>query len=217
MKKLLTALKYFFLALGLLFLEQLPTAFIAADQPFWQSALIILALLIVAALTVFVAKRVGLLNHLKDLKTWKAWKTILVGFVVLTIVKYIGGVVLLLENGIGANTENQAALEQLGMSPLLLIVLTAIAAPIVEETVMRGLILGRVFNNSYLGVILSSLLFGLLHIPTNIGSWIIYGGMGLVLAVVYHKTQKLEYTIAIHFINNALGVLLMLLLTYVAY
>ena len=212
MKKLLTALKYFFLALGLLFLEQLPTAFIAADQPFWQSALIILALLIVAALTVFVAKRVGLLNHLKDLKTWKAWKTILVGFVVLTIVKYIGGVVLLLENGIGANTENQAALEQLGMSPLLLIVLTAIAAPIVEETVMRGLILGRLFNNSYLGVILSSLLFGLLHIPTNIGSWIIYGGMGLVLAVVYHKTQKLEYTIAIHFINNALGVLLMLLL-----
>lgn len=212
MKKLLTALKYFFLALGLLFLEQLPTAFIAADQPFWQSALIILALLIVADLTVFVAKRVGLLNHLKDLKTWKAWKTILVGFVVLTIVKYIGGVVLLLENGIGANTENQAALEQLGMSPLLLIVLTAIAAPIVEETVMRGLILGRVFNNSYLGVILSSLLFGLLHIPTNIGSWIIYGGMGLVLAVVYHKTQKLEYTIAIHFINNALGVLLMLLL-----
>lgn len=212
MKKLLTALKYFFLALGLLFLEQLPTAFIAADQPFWQSALIILALLIVAALTVFVAKRVGLLNYLKDLKTWKAWKTILVGFVVLTIVKYIGGVVLLLENGIGANTENQAALEQLGMSPLLLVVLTAIAAPIVEETVMRGLILGRLFNNSYLGVILSSLLFGLLHIPTNIGSWIIYGGMGLVLAVVYHKTQKLEYTIAIHFINNALGVLLMLLL-----
>ncbi|WP_270627757.1 CPBP family intramembrane glutamic endopeptidase [Streptococcus pasteurianus] len=211
MKKFLTALKYFFLALGLLFLEQLPTAFIAADQPFWQSALIILALLIVAALTVFVAKRVGLLNYLKDLKTWKAWKTILVGFVVLTIVKYIGGVVLLLENGIGANTENQAALEQLGMSPLLLVVLTAIAAPIVEETVMRGLILGRLFNNSYLGVILSSLLFGLLHIPTNIGSWIIYGGMGLVLAVVYHKTQKLEYTIAIHFINNALGVLFMIL------
>lgn len=151
------------------------------------------------------------MSHLEELKTWKAWKTILVGFVVLTIVKYIGGVVLLLENGIGANTENQAALEQLGMSPLLLVVLTAIAAPIVEETVMRGLILGRLFNNSYLGVILSSLLFGLLHIPTNIGSWIIYGGMGLVLAVVYHKTQKLEYTIAIHFINNALGVLFMIL------
>lgn len=211
MKKFLTALKYFFLALGLLFLEQLPTAFIAADQPFWQSALIILALLIIAALTVFVAKRVGLLNYLEELKTWQAWKTVLIGLVVLTVVKYIGGIILLLENGIGANTENQAALEQLGMSPLLLVVLTAIAAPIVEETVMRGLILGRTFNNSYFGVIISSLLFGLLHMPTNIGSWVIYGGMGLVLAVVYHKTQKLEYTIAIHFINNALGVLFMIL------
>ena len=211
MKKFLTALKYFFLALGLLFLEQLPTAFIAADQPFWQVALIILALLVVAVFTVYVAKRVGLLNHLEELKTWQAWKTVLIGFVVLTVVKFIGGIILLLENGLGANTENQAALEQLGMSPLLLVVLTAIAAPIVEETVMRGLILGRTFNNSYFGVIISSLLFGLLHMPTNIGSWVIYGGMGLVLAVVYHKTQKLEYTIAIHFINNALGVLFMLL------
>ena len=211
MKKFLTALKYFFLALGLLFLEQLPTAFIAADQPFWQSAVISLSLLVIAVFTVFVAKRVGLLSHLEDLKTWEAWKTVLIGYVAILVVEYLGRIVLVLEEGLDANTVNQSTLEQLGMSPLLLVALTVIVAPIVEETVMRGLILGRVFNNSYLGVILSSLLFGLLHMPTDIGSWIIYGGMGLVLAIVYHKTQKLEYTIAIHFINNALGVLLMLL------
>lgn len=211
MKKFLTALKYFFLALGLLFLEQLPTAFIAADQPFWQSAVISLSLLVIAVFTVFVAKRVGLLSHLEDLKTWEAWKTVLIGYVAILVVEYVGRIVLILEEGLDANTVNQSTLEQLGMSPLLLVALTVIVAPIVEETVMRGLILGRVFNNSYLGVILSSLLFGLLHMPTDIGSWIIYGGMGLVLAIVYHKTQKLEYTIAIHFINNALGVLLMLL------
>lgn len=56
MKKFLTALKYFFLALGLILLEQLPTAFITANQPFWQSVLITLALLVVAAFTVYVAK-----------------------------------------------------------------------------------------------------------------------------------------------------------------
>lgn len=212
MKKILTVLKYFFLALGLLFLEQLPTAFIAADQPFWQSAVISLSLLVIAVFTVFVAKRVGLLSHLEDLKTWEAWKTVLIGYVAILVVEYVGRIVLVLEEGLDANTVNQSTLEQLGISPLLLVALTVIVAPIVEETVMRGLILGRVFNNSYLGVILSSLLFGLLHMPTDIGSWIIYGGMGLVLAIVYHKTQKLEYTIAIHFINNALGVLLMLLL-----
>lgn len=211
MKKFLTALKYFFLALGLILLEQLPTAFITANQPFWQSVLITLALLVVAAFTVYVAKRVGLLSHLEDLKTWEAWKTVLIGYVAILVVEYVGRIILVLEEGLDANTVNQSTLEQLGMSPLLLVALTVIVAPIVEETVMRGLILGRVFNNSYLGVILSSLLFGLLHMPTDIGSWIIYGGMGLVLAIVYHKTQKLEYTIAIHFINNALGVLLMLL------
>ncbi|WP_315460054.1 type II CAAX endopeptidase family protein [uncultured Streptococcus sp.] len=211
MKKFLTALKYFFLALGLILLEQLPTAFITANQPFWQSAVISLSLLVIAVFTVFVAKRVGLLSHLEDLKTWEAWKTVLIGYVAILVVEYVGRIVLVLEEGLDANTVNQSTLEQLGMSPLLLVALTVIVAPIVEETVMRGLILGRVFNNSYLGVILSSLLFGLLHMPTDIGSWIIYGGMGLVLAIVYHKTQKLEYTIAIHFINNALGVLLMLL------
>ncbi len=211
MKKFLTALKYFFLALGLLFLEQLPTAFITKNQPFWQSLVIVLALLVVVAITIYVAKRVGLLNHLADLKTAKAWKTILLGFIGILLVEYAGRFVLILEKGLGADTVNQATLEQLGMSPLLLIVWAAIAAPIAEETIIRGLILGRVFNNSYLGVVISSLLFGLLHMPTDIGSWIIYGGMGLVLALIYHKTEKLEYTIGIHFINNALEVLVMLL------
>ncbi len=211
MKNFLTALKYFFLALGLLFLEQLPTAFITKNQPFWQSLMIVLALLVVVAITIYVAKRVGLLNHLADLKTAKAWKTILLGFIGILLVEYAGRFVLILEKGLSADTVNQATLEQLGMSPLLLIVWAAIAAPIAEETIIRGLILGRVFNNSYLGVVISSLLFGLLHMPTDIGSWIIYGGMGLVLALIYHKTEKLEYTIGIHFINNALEVLVMLL------
>ncbi|MCF2666249.1 CPBP family intramembrane glutamic endopeptidase [Streptococcus alactolyticus] len=212
MKRFVTAVGYFFLAFALIFLEQLPTVFIRANQPFNQTLGITLALLVVSIFTIYVARRVGFLKQLEDLKTWQSWKIILIGFTALTVVKYIGGVILVLEKGLDANTGNQAAIEQVGMSPILLITLTVITAPIVEETVMRGLILGKVFNNSYLGVLLSSFLFGLLHMPTDLGSWIIYGGMGLVLALIYHRTQKLEYTIAVHFINNALGVLFMLLL-----
>lgn len=211
MKKYLIPLRDFCIAFALIILEQFPTAFIKPNQPVWQSVWIAFAFLAVAILTGYIAKRMQLLNHARDFKTWKAWQVILVGFVLLTLVKYIGGIVLMLENGLGANTQNQMALEQLGLSPILLIVLTIIVAPMVEETVMRGIILGRLFKNSYLGVIVSSFLFGLLHMPSDIGSWIIYGGMGLVLALVYHKTEKLEYTIAIHLINNALGVFLMLL------
>jgi membrane protease YdiL (CAAX protease family) len=47
--------------------------------------------------------------------------------------------------------------------------------------------------------------------PTDLGSWILYGGMGLVLALVYQKTKKLEYSIAVHALNNFLGVLSLIL------
>lgn len=211
MKKFLTALRYFFLALGLILLEQLPTAFITANQPFWQLLIIILTLLLVVALTVLVAKRVHLLSPMSEFKLSRTITIALGGFLALTLVKMLGGILLVLQEGVRANTQNQAAIEQL--PPLLLVVLTVIVAPIVEEIVMRGLLMGKVFNNSYLGLVISSLLFGLLHLPTNLGSWVIYGGMGFVLGFIYKKTKTLEYTIMVHFLNNALGVVTMLLLT----
>ena len=75
----------------------------------------------------------------------------------------------------------------------------------------RGLIVKQAFHFSKLGVLVSSLLFGALHMPTDLGSWILYGGMGLVLAMIYRKTQKLEFSIAVHALNNFLGVLSMIL------
>ncbi|WP_411198121.1 CPBP family glutamic-type intramembrane protease [Streptococcus salivarius] len=44
----------------------------------------------------------------------------------------------------------------------------------------------------------------------SIGAWIIYSGMGVVLATVYRTTKKLEYGIMAHMINNALAVSMML-------
>ena len=114
MKRFVTAVGYFFLAFALIFLEQLPTVFIRANQPFNQTLGITLALLVVSIFTIYVARRVGFLKQLEDLKTWQAWKIILIGFTALTVVKYIGGVILVLEKGLDANTGNQAAIEQVG-------------------------------------------------------------------------------------------------------
>jgi predicted metal-dependent membrane protease len=44
----------------------------------------------------------------------------------------------------------------------------------------------------------------------SIGAWIIYSGMGVVLATIYRTTKKLEYGIMAHVINNALAVSMML-------
>ena len=99
------------------------------------------------------------------------------------------------------------------MNPIILITRSVIMAPIVEELVFRGLLMTRVFNsNSIVGLIVSSFLFGLVHIPNSVGAWIIYGGMGVALATVYRTTKKLEYSIMAHMINNTLAVSMMLFL-----
>ena len=168
--------------------------------------MLILAFLVVTLVTVLIAKRLGFLNHASQLLTRGAWKSIFMGFLVMIPVRMLGGITLVLEHGTKANTLNQSVIENLGMSPALLFVMTVVAAPIVEEFVFK-----QAFHFSKLGVLVSSLLFGALHMPTDLGSWILYGGMGLVLAMIYRKTQKLEFSIAVHALNNFLGVLSMIL------
>lgn len=43
MKKLVSFFKYLGLAVGVIFLEQLPIAFLRKNQPFWQTFMLILA------------------------------------------------------------------------------------------------------------------------------------------------------------------------------
>ena len=116
-----------------------------------------------------------------------------------------------------SNSTNQEIIENAHMNPFVLITVTVIMAPIVEELIFRGLLMGRVFNSdSIVGLILSSLLFGLVHMPNSIGVWIIYAGMGFTLGTVYRKFQKLEYCIMAHMINNSIAVSMMLLLQLLA-
>lgn len=92
-----------------------------------------------------------------------------------------------------------------------------IGLAIVEELYVRGLLLNlmeRLLNpksNSTLwAVILSSLIFGLGHIPGTLGMPISVtiakvvwtGGMGIYLGMVYKKTNNLWIPILIHFIIN---------------
>ena len=116
-----------------------------------------------------------------------------------------------------SNSTNQEAIENAHMNPFLLITFTVIMAPIVEELVFRGLLMGRVFNpDSIVGLIVSGLLFGLVHTPNSIGVWIVYAGMGFVLGIAYRKFQKLEYCIMAHIINNTIAVSMLLLLQLLA-
>ena len=205
---------YLLLAFLIFYIEQVSTAFVRIKDVRAVSLLILVTLLISAG-ALFLGKRVGLLEGFKALSSLKAWGMIGLTDLGIYIATNVGMSVMRME-GI-SNTTNQAAIENAHMNPFLLITFTVIMAPIVEELVFRGLLMGRIFTpDSIVGLIVSSLLFGLVHMPNSIGVWIVYAGMGFVLGIAYRKFQKLEYCIMAHMINNSIAVSMMLLLQLLA-
>lgn len=80
--------------------------------------------------------------------------------------------------------------------------LGVVLAPVVEELCFRGIILHR-WSQKWSprdGVILSSLLFGLIH--TNLIGAVIFG---FVMSVLYIKTRSLWVPIFCHVVNNAVA------------
>lgn len=205
---------YLLLAFLILIIIQGPTIYLGVKDASLVSLLVFL-LLLKSAGALFLGKRLGLLEGFKTLSSLKAWGMIGLTYLGIYIVTRIGAMVMMME-GV-SNSTNQATIENIHMNPFVLITFTVIMAPIVEELVFRGILMGRVFNpDSIVGLILSSLLFGLAHMPNSIGVWIVYAGMGFVLGTVYRKCQKLEYCIMAHMINNSIAVSMMLLLQFLA-
>lgn len=86
-------------------------------------------------------------------------------------------------------------------------VIAVILAPLIEETVFRGLIqhyLSACFNPAA-AVILASAAFGLWH--RNLGQFIYTFLFGLITGSVYEITGRLHHCILIHFIMNLTAVL----------
>lgn len=95
--------------------------------------------------------------------------------------------------------DNQSILTMIG---------TAIAAPIIEEIIFRGLIFDRLKKGMpvVLAAIISATVFGLAHGQIV---WICYAGiLGLIFAYVYHKTGSIKATIALHMAYNSNSVIL---------
>lgn len=82
-----------------------------------------------------------------------------------------------------------------------------IAAPIVEEVIFRGVVLGsfrKVFP-AWVSLIVSALIFGIYHMnPVAI----VYASvMGIIAGIVYEKRQNLLFPIILHMANNLMGLL----------
>lgn len=77
--------------------------------------------------------------------------------------------------------------------------------PILEEFVFRGILQGAVFDNSWLGLVLTASLFSFLHAPYDFPSLIYYLFGGFMLGYAYKKSQNLSVPILIHICYNCLS------------
>jgi len=104
---------------------------------------------------------------------------------------------------------NQAAVESLfGYIPVwVLFIMMVVVAPIVEELLFRGVMLfpGHRLNTTWVRTIVSAVLFGLIHAPTDIYSAYTYIGMGFIFAYASKRTQSIEAAMVYHFLNNLVG------------
>lgn len=86
---------------------------------------------------------------------------------------------------------------------LSLILTTSVFGPIQEELIFRGFLQGAVFDNSWLGLVLTSSLFSFMHGPSNVPSFIFYLLGGLLLGFAYKKSQNLWVSTLVHMFYNA--------------
>jgi hypothetical protein len=90
---------------------------------------------------------------------------------------------------------------------LINIFFTAVLPAVCEETVHRGMLLSQIKKQGAIkAIVLSSLLFGLLHI--NIYQFFYASILGLFLALITLASNSIYPAMIVHFMNNAINVYL---------
>lgn len=123
-------------------------------------------------------------------------------------------------SGLGDSANQSYIIDLFKDYPYLIIIQALLYAPIVEEIMFRGLIFGSLAKRSIpLAMVVSSLLFGLAHVYDSLLNgnfadlWFIptYAMLGYFLNRAYLKSGTIVSSMALHFMNNALGILAIVL------
>ena len=103
----------------------------------------------------------------------------------------------------GGTAENVVAEYAMDTSPLKVLFMV-ILAPLLEEYICRKQIIDRTrCYGEKTAVVLSALVFGLLH--QNLYQFFYAFGLGLIFAYVYVRTGRLRYSVGFHAIINFMG------------
>ncbi|MGT2772296.1 CPBP family intramembrane glutamic endopeptidase [Streptococcus marimammalium] len=135
-----------------------------------------------------------------------------IGYPMILLGSILGSLLISSEGQVTTNNQ-QLILDLISRVPMpVMFVMIVLAAPIMEELLFRKFLPYYLFKDKpTLGLVVGGLLFTLFHMPTDFGSFIIYGLMSSVLTFVVYKTKRIEYSILLHFFNNLIAFLLIFL------
>lgn len=118
----------------------------------------------------------------------------------------------------GDTSNNQKLInEMFEKVPIVTLLLSTLYAPFVEENIFR-LSLSKLINNKYLFIIISGLIFGILHVFDKSSSFkdylyiFQYSVIGICLAKSYYDSNNIFVSISMHFIQNFLAAILILII-----
>lgn len=193
--------------------------FLANKQfPILQSGLLVGALSIVVLIVFIIgARKTQLATFNLSFFKAKDLARLVLSFLVIFATNLLGSLLLRLTNE--ATTNNQSILNGLVQNSSLIstFFLLVLIAPICEEILCRGIIPKKIFRGKEkLGFVVGAIVFALLHMPTNLPSVIIYGGMSTVLTWTAYKTERLEMSILLHMILNGIAFCLLALLVLIS-
>ena len=214
--------KWILILLAAFVLSQFPlglSAWLTSRQfPLLQSGLLVGALSIVV-LVVFIigARKTKLATFNLSFFKAKDLARLVLSYLVIFATNLLGSALLRMMNE--TTTSNQSTLNDLVQNSSLIstFFLIVLVTPICEEILCRGIIPQKIFRGKEkLGFVVGAIVFALLHMPTNLPSVIIYGGMSTVLTWTAYKTERLEMSILLHMILNGIAFCLLALLVLIS-
>lgn len=130
------------------------------------------------------------------------------GFLLAIFVQSIAANIEINVFGIDPGSENtQMIVNVIRVSPMVIVV-TSILGPILEEIIFRKILFGVLYTrtNFFIAALISSLIFSLLHgEPQHV---LLYGSMGFTFAFLYVKTKRIIVPIFAHVAMNTMVVVI---------
>ena len=114
---------------------------------------------------------------------------------------------------------NQQLLEELTHNqPLFSFFMVVVFAPLTEELTFRGMLARYVFpqqdnvKQTVLFLLVSTVLFALVHFPTTPQQFLVYSALGLSMGLAYINKGGLAYSMGLHALNNLISFVMIMML-----